>query len=159
MQHCNALSPWTYPRQWLRHIDEKSNLKSKDTVGLSKICINFAFLYNQPSSWFIWKKHSHLNTLVIDFAVKDMCVEEGSHRIIGWVIPGLLALLPKFWPPIMFWVFLREYWGGYIVGNKRSQLRFSNVLLLDPLECLWSASQWLIIRVCAPLYGPLSIAE
>ena len=38
-------------------------------------------------------------------------------------------------------------------------MRFSNVLLLDSLECLWSASQWLIIRMCAPWYWSLSIAE
>ena len=114
MQHCNALSLWTYPRQWLRRRDEKSNLNSTDTVGPSKICINFASLYNQSSSWFIWKKHSCLNTLLIDFAEKDICVREGSHRMIGWVIPGLLALLPKFWPTIMFWDSLKEYWGGRI---------------------------------------------
>ena len=45
------------------------------------------------------------------------------------------------------------------MGNERSQLRFSNVHFLDLLECLWSASQWLIIRMCAPWYWSLSIAE
>ena len=38
------------------------------------------------------------------------------------------------------------------VGNERSQMRFSNVFLLDLPKCLWSVSQCLTTRVFGPWY-------
>ena len=47
----------------------------------------------------------------------------------------------------------------FMVGNERSQMRFSDVYSLDLPECLWSASQCLTTRVCGPWYGSPSVAE
>ena len=39
-----------------------------------------------------------------------------------------------------------------MVANERSQMRFSDVCLLDLPKCLWSVSQCLTTRVCGPWY-------
>ena len=50
-------------------------------------------------------------------------------------------------------------WSGCKVGELGYQWRFSEVCLLNPFECLWSAYQCLSTRVCGLWYGSPEATE